>query len=81
MITFTISQESTIPSQGPRKRFTEPGQTILEPRPDDLTRPVPEDEVAALWKTIKGGRFERQAKSMLERFCAARGYDAGKLLS
>jgi hypothetical protein len=81
MIKFTISQDSTIPSEGPRKRFNVPGETRLDPDPADLSHHVPEDEVSALWNVIKGGMFERQAKSKLEKFCAARGYNAGKLLS
>jgi hypothetical protein len=81
MIKFTISQDSKVPGERPANRFTGPGDTELWPRPNDLDHPVPADEVSALWNAIKGGMFERQAKSMLEKFCVARGYDAGKLLS
>jgi len=81
MVKFTISQDSEVPSEGPLKRFVLRPETLLEPKSDDLTIYVPEAEVSALWNAIKGGMFERQAKSMLEKFCVARGYDTGKLLS
>ena len=44
------------------------------------TEDVYETEVAEIWTAIKGGKFEEQAKQMLERFCAKRGMDANKLL-
>jgi len=54
--------------------------TELNPKPEDLSKHVYQLEVGGLWETIKDGRFERQAKSMLERFCTARGLDSHELL-
>ena len=37
-------------------------------------------EFQALWDAIRNGRFERQAKTLFEKFCADRRLDASKLL-
>ena len=44
------------------------------------TNDVHEVEIAHIWMAIKDGKFETQAKQMLERFCAKRGMDASKVL-
>jgi hypothetical protein len=44
------------------------------------THDVHDLEVAEIWMAIKDGRFEEQAKQMLERFCAKRGMDPTKVL-
>jgi len=49
-------------------------------RLSSATNDVHEAEVADIWRAIKDGKFEEQAKQMLERFCAKRGMDPGKLL-
>ena len=69
MLQFTITTDSN-------GEFT--GASSI--RLSSATKDVQEGEVADIWMAIKGGRFEEQAKEMLERFCAKRGLDATKLL-
>jgi hypothetical protein len=69
MLTFTITTDSD-------GNFFEPGTIRLS----SATNDVQEIEVAHIWMAIKDGRFESQAKQMLERFCAKRGMDAAKVL-
>ena len=45
--------------------------------PSETVHPI---EVAALWQSIKDGRFERDAKAMLTTFCKENGFDAGEYL-
>jgi len=69
MLQFTITTDSD-------GKFSGPGSIRLSSATDN----VHEVEVADIWMAIKGGKFEDQAKQMLERFCAKRGMDATKLL-
>ena len=70
MIQFIITQEDdTEKSAGLSK-------TTLNP--SEIVHPI---EVAALWQSIKRGSFERDAKAMLEEFCAERGFNASDLLN
>jgi len=65
MLSFTITTDSD-------------GKSICLSSPTD---DVHEVEVAEIWRAIKDGKFEAQAKQMLERFCAKRGMDTIKVLS
>jgi len=67
MLTFTITTDSE-------------GSVPSMIRLSSATNDVHEVEVAHIWMAIKDGRFETQAKQMLERFCAKRGMDATKVL-
>lgn len=67
MLTFTITTDS---------EASAPSSIRLS----SATNDVHEVEVAHIWMAIKDGRFETQAKQMLERFCAKRGMDATKVL-
>ena len=49
-------------------------------RLSSATNDVHEAEVAGIWRAIKDGQFEEQAREMLERFCAKRGMDPSKVL-
>jgi len=69
MLRFTITADSDEKCSGP-------SSIILS----SATNDVHEAEVAHIWKTIKDGKFEAQAKEMLERFCAKRGMDTAKVL-
>lgn len=69
MLTFTITTDSDGNSSGPSSI-----------RLSSATNDVHEVEVAHIWKAIKDGKFETQAKQMLERFCAKRGMDPAKVL-
>jgi hypothetical protein len=69
MLTFTITTDSD-------GKFSGPSSIKLS----SATNDVHEVEVAHIWRAIKDGRFETQAKQMLERFCAKRGLDATKVL-
>ena len=69
MLQFTITTDSN-------GKFSGPGSITLS----SATNDVHDVEVAEIWMAIKDGRFEEQAKEMLERFCAKRGMDANKLL-
>jgi hypothetical protein len=69
MLTFTITTEAD-------GSFSGPGSIRLS----SATNDVHEIEVAHIWMAIKDGRFESQAKQMLERFCAKRGMDPTKIL-
>lgn len=69
MLQFTIKTDSD-------GKISGPSFIILSSATDD----VHETEVADIWRAIKGGQFEEQAKEMLERFCAKRGLDSSKLL-
>ena len=67
MLTFTITTDSE-------------GAVPSSIRLSSATNDVHEVEVAQIWMAIKDGKFETQAKQMLERFCAKRGMDAAKVL-
>ena len=67
MLTFTITTDSE-------------GSVPSSIRLSSATNDVHEVEVAHIWMAIKDGKFETQAKQMLERFCAKRGMDATKVL-
>ena len=67
MLTFTITADS---------EASGPGSIRLS----SATNDVHELEVAHIWMAIKDGKFEAQAKEMLERFCAKRGMDTNKVL-
>ena len=69
MISFTITTESDGKSSG---------QSSI--RLSSASNDVHEVEIADIWRAIKDGKFEAQAKQMLERFCAKRGVDANKVL-
>lgn len=69
MLTFTITTHSDGKVSGP--------DSI---RLSSATNEVDETEVARIWLAIKDGKFEAQAKEMLERFCAKRGLDAARIL-
>jgi len=69
MLQFTITTDSD-------GNFSGPSCIKLS----SATNNVHELEVAEIWQAIKDGRFEEQAKQMLERFCAKRGLDPGKIL-
>ena len=67
MLTFTITTDSE-------------GSVPSSIRLSSATNDVHEVEIAHIWMAIKDGKFETQAKQMLERFCAKRGMDATKVL-
>jgi hypothetical protein len=69
MLTFTITIDSD-------EKFSGPGSIRLS----SATNDVREVEVADIWRAIKDGKFETQAKQMLESFCAKRGIDSTKVL-
>jgi hypothetical protein len=69
MLTFTITTDSD-------GNFSRPSSIKLS----SATNDVHEVEVAHIWGAIKDGKFETQAKQMLERFCAKRGMDPAKIL-
>jgi hypothetical protein len=69
MLQFTITTDSDGKSSGP---------SFI--RLSSATNDVHELEVAGIWKAIKDGQFEDQAKEMLERLCARCGMDPTKLL-
>jgi hypothetical protein len=73
MLQFTITTDSDGKSDG---KFSGASSITLSSASND----VHDVEVAEIWMAIKGGKFEEQAKQMLERFCAKRGLDPGKLL-
>ncbi|HZR18484.1 MAG TPA: hypothetical protein VFE51_14420 [Verrucomicrobiae bacterium] len=69
MLSFTITTDSD-------GKFSGPSVVRLS----SATNDVHEAEVAEIWMAIKDGKFEAQAKQMLERFCAKRGMDCLKVL-
>ena len=69
MLTFTITADSD-------GKFLGPSSIRLS----SATNDVHEVEVAHIWMAIKDGKFEAQAKEMLERFCAKRGMDTTKVI-
>jgi hypothetical protein len=69
MLQFTITTDSAGKISGP---------SFI--KLSSATNDVHEIEVADIWQAIKDGKFEEQAKEMLERFCAKRGMDATRLL-
>jgi hypothetical protein len=69
MIKITIMEHSG------NGKTTSPGRISV-----DCSDDIYEIEVGALWGAIKDGGFERKAKGLLEKICAERGLDAGKLL-
>ena len=70
MLQFTIKIESN-------GKFSGPSSIKLSSATDD----VHDIEVAEIWMAIKDGRFEEQAKQMLQRFCTKRGMDPSKVLA
>ena len=69
MLSFTITTDSDGNSAG---------QSSI--RLSSASNDVHEVEIADIWMAIKDGKFEAQARQMLERFCAKRGVDANKVL-
>jgi hypothetical protein len=69
MLQFTITTNSD-------GKLSGPSSIILS----SATNDVYDGEVAEIWMAIKDGRFEEQAKQMLERFCTKRGMDPNRLL-
>jgi len=70
MIQFIITQDSDTENKA--------GLSKTKLDMSEIVHPI---EVAVLWQSIKNGRFESDAKSMLEKFCAERGFNAFELLS
>lgn len=68
MLSFTITTDS--------EDFSSASSIRLSSSSND----VQEIEVARIWMAIKDGKFEAQARQMLERFCAKRGMDLAKVL-
>jgi hypothetical protein len=69
MLSFTITTDSDGKSSA---------QSSI--RLSSASNDVHEVEIADIWRAIKDGKFEEQAKQMLERFCAKRGVDVNKVL-
>ena len=69
MLQFTITTDSD-------GKFSGPSSIRLS----SATNEVCEVEITDIWMAIKDGKFEEQAKQMLERFCIKRGMDATRLL-
>jgi len=70
MLTLTITTDSD-------GEFAGPSSIKLSSSTND----VHETEIVRIWRAIKDGKFETQARDMLERFCAKRGMDANKVLT
>jgi hypothetical protein len=70
MIQFIITQDGNTENSA--------GLSTKTLIPSEIVHPI---EVAVLWQSIKSGIFERDAKAMLEEYCAERGFNASELLS
>jgi hypothetical protein len=69
MIKITVTQHSE------NGNFTGFGKVSI-----DYSEKINALEVGALWDVIKEGRFERQAKTLLEELCANKGFNSVELL-